>query len=243
MAEVGSGGGRRVPTGSSSRAKNIGPKGIARLERQARLHERGEPCGRGDCGLVICQAARVETLRARSANRVKEQEYWHSFGKPCGQRECTVEICRQARQATKSKRKRKPDPVGANPPAPRAMTAEERRRREAHSKSLPCGVSGCAAPNCRAASQASAQARSASPASTAARTGSSQPSSAAAAKASTSARKSPRGTMICRECLRAQPVSAFPNPRARRCEDCGGQEGSSSVRTVSGGSPGLGRRR
>ena len=52
-----------------------------------------------------------------------------------------------------------------------------------------------------------------------------------------------KSTIVCRECLRAKPPSAFPNPKRRRCEDCGGQSSQNSVRTVSGGAPGLGRRR
>jgi hypothetical protein len=47
----------------------------------------------------------------------------------------------------------------------------------------------------------------------------------------------------CRECLRPYKRVQLPNPKRRICEDCGGQPESKSVRTVSGGSPGLGRRR
>lgn len=57
------------------------------------------------------------------------------------------------------------------------------------------------------------------------------------------AKKAKRETITCRECLQTKPLSAFPNPRRRRCEDCGGQPQARSVRTVSGGAPGLGRRR
>ena len=49
--------------------------------------------------------------------------------------------------------------------------------------------------------------------------------------------------MTCCECLRTKPLKQFPNPRRKRCEACGGQPQSSSVHTVSGGAPGLGRRR
>jgi len=47
----------------------------------------------------------------------------------------------------------------------------------------------------------------------------------------------------CRECLRPFRRDQLPNPRRHVCEDCGGQPESTSIRTVSGGSPGLGRRR
>lgn len=47
----------------------------------------------------------------------------------------------------------------------------------------------------------------------------------------------------CRECLKSKPIAAFPNPRRARCLECGGQPEERSVRTVSGGAPGLGRRR
>lgn len=36
--------------------------------------------------------------------------------------------------------------------------------------------------------------------------------------------------MTCRECLRTKPLNQFPNPRRKRCEACGGQPQSSSVR-------------
>lgn len=49
-------------------------------------------------------------------------------------------------------------------------------------------------------------------------------------------------TKRCRECLKTKPMSAFPNPRRSKCDDCGGQPPSRSIRTVSGGAPGLGRR-
>jgi hypothetical protein len=49
-------------------------------------------------------------------------------------------------------------------------------------------------------------------------------------------------TMTCRECLRAKPLNAFPDPSRRRCADCGGQPPRRSVRTVSGGLPGSKRR-
>ncbi len=243
MAEVEFGGARRASGAAAVPAKNIGVKGIAKLERQARSHERGEPCGRGDCGIAVCREARLEIVRARAANKAKKRAYWHSFGKPCGQGDCTEEICRKARQAAKSKGKRKSDPVRTTTGRPPAMTAEERRRREAHSKSLPCGVPGCTTPNCRASSPAKAKTRAATPVPSKVRPERSQPSPKATSKAASTAKKPPRGTMICRECLRALSLSAFPNPRVRRCEACGGQESSSSVRTVSGGAPGLGRRR
>jgi hypothetical protein len=51
------------------------------------------------------------------------------------------------------------------------------------------------------------------------------------------------GVVQCRECLRSYKRIQLPNPRRRVCEDCGGQPESTSVRTISGGSPGLGRRR
>lgn len=51
------------------------------------------------------------------------------------------------------------------------------------------------------------------------------------------------GVVQCRECLRSYKRIQLPNPRRRVCENCGGQPESTSVRTVSGGSPGLGRRR
>jgi hypothetical protein len=47
---------------------------------------------------------------------------------------------------------------------------------------------------------------------------------------------------VCRECLREKPLSAFPNPRRRQCEDCGGLPRGTSVSTVSGGAPGQGRK-
>lgn len=50
-------------------------------------------------------------------------------------------------------------------------------------------------------------------------------------------------TVKCRECLRSYKRLELPNPRRRVCEACGGQPESTSIRTVSGGSPGLGRRR
>lgn len=50
-------------------------------------------------------------------------------------------------------------------------------------------------------------------------------------------------TVQCRECLRPYKRSQLPDPRRHVCEDCGGQAESTTVRTVSGGSPGLGRRR
>lgn len=52
-----------------------------------------------------------------------------------------------------------------------------------------------------------------------------------------------QATVQCRECLRPYKRAQLPNPRRHVCEDCGGQPESTSVRTVSGGSPGLGRRR
>ena len=62
-------------------------------------------------------------------------------------------------------------------------------------------------------------------------------------KSSTAADPYLEGNVQCRECLRVYKRIQLPNPRRRVCEDCGGQPESSSVRTVSGGSPGLGRRR
>ena len=53
----------------------------------------------------------------------------------------------------------------------------------------------------------------------------------------------PSGMKTCRECLRTKPISEFPDPSRPRCADCGGVPRSKSVRTVSGGAPGLGRRR
>lgn len=50
-------------------------------------------------------------------------------------------------------------------------------------------------------------------------------------------------SVTCRECLRTYKRVELPNPRRRVCENCGGQPESKSIRTVSGGSPGLGRRR
>lgn len=50
-------------------------------------------------------------------------------------------------------------------------------------------------------------------------------------------------SVTCRECLRSYKRVDLPNPRRRVCENCGGQPESKSIRTVSGGSPGLGRRR
>jgi hypothetical protein len=47
----------------------------------------------------------------------------------------------------------------------------------------------------------------------------------------------------CRECLRKRPAKAFPDGRGKVCLDCGGQPRGTSVRTVRGGLPGLGRRR
>jgi hypothetical protein len=47
----------------------------------------------------------------------------------------------------------------------------------------------------------------------------------------------------CRECLREKPARAFPDARGKVCLDCGGQPRGRSVRTVSGGLPGLGRQR
>jgi hypothetical protein len=243
MAEVEFGGERRAPEGSAIPATSVGVKDLAKLERQARLHERGEPCGRGDCGIAVCRELRLEIVRTRATNKAKERAYWHSFGKPCGQGDCPVEICRKARQATKSKAKPKPDPVRTNPGRPLTMTAEERRRREAHSKSLPCGVPGCAEPSCRVPLLTNTKEPAATPVPKRGRPERPQPSPKTAAKTVPMAKKSPRGTMICRECLRTKSLSAFPNPRVRRCEACGGQESSSSVRTVSGGAPGLGRRR
>lgn len=61
-------------------------------------------------------------------------------------------------------------------------------------------------------------------------------------KGSTLTSKGPP-TKRCRECLKEMSPSRFPNPRVPRCEDCGGQAPSKSVRTVSGGAPGLGKRR
>jgi len=52
-----------------------------------------------------------------------------------------------------------------------------------------------------------------------------------------------KGTVQCRECLRSFTRGQLPNPRRRVCEDCGGRPETTSVLTVSGGSPGLGRRR
>ncbi|HEY9564549.1 MAG TPA: hypothetical protein VIR30_12340 [Nocardioides sp.] len=52
-----------------------------------------------------------------------------------------------------------------------------------------------------------------------------------------------QSTVRCRECLRMYKRVQLPNPRRHVCEDCGGRAESTSVRTVSGGSPGLGRRR
>lgn len=47
----------------------------------------------------------------------------------------------------------------------------------------------------------------------------------------------------CRECLQAKPAYAFPQGNLRRCLDCGGQDRGVSVRAISGGLPGLGKRR
>lgn len=73
-----------------------------------------------------------------------------------------------------------------------------------------------------------------------------------AKKAAAKARRDKKGSTLtskrpptkrCRECLRELSPNRFPNPRVPRCEDCGGQPPSKSVRTISGGAPGLGKRR
>lgn len=242
MADVGRGAGRGAAQRTTAPATSAGPKAAAKLERQAQSHERGEPCGRGDCALGICQAARREMIRARAANKAKVRDYWHSFGKPCGQGDCKAEICRKALQTT-SKGKRKSEPGRASPQRPPALASEERRRREAHSRSLPCGVPGCAESSCQGSSPQNKKAPAAAPASKVARPQRAQSTSKTSVKPAATGKKSPRGTMTCRECLRTKPLGAFPNPKVRRCEACGGQESSTSVRTVSGGAPGLGRRR
>lgn len=42
-------------------------------------------------------------------------------------------------------------------------------------------------------------------------------------------------TFKCNECLETKPLNAFPLTNQRRCLNCGGQERSTSVRTVPGG--------
>ncbi len=70
---------------------------------------------------------------------------------------------------------------------------------------------------------------------------------AAATRGSTQVKKEtskpPRTTMQCRECLREKPMKDFPNPRRRKCADCGGTPAGTSVRTWSGGAPTLGKGR
>ena len=46
----------------------------------------------------------------------------------------------------------------------------------------------------------------------------------------------------CPECLREKPAKAFPDGRGKTCLDCGGRVRGTSVPTVRGGLPGLGRR-
>ena len=62
------------------------------------------------------------------------------------------------------------------------------------------------------------------------------------AQAEPTTRSRPAKVITCRECLRSKSEHAFPDPRTRRCENCGGQPPSRSIRTVPGGLPGLGRR-
>jgi hypothetical protein len=50
-------------------------------------------------------------------------------------------------------------------------------------------------------------------------------------------------TRVCAECQRNIPVDDFPNPAVRRCGPCGGTLPPRSIRTISGGLPGLGKRR
>jgi hypothetical protein len=48
--------------------------------------------------------------------------------------------------------------------------------------------------------------------------------------------------MTCRECLRAKPLNAFPDPSRRRCADCGGQcPGAFRAASDADGSPRSGR--
>lgn len=251
--------------------------------KQRLAHERGQPCGRGDCEVEICRSKRAEKMRAKAAAAKDRQAQSHARGEPCGHGDCAVEICRNAKSRSKSKAKSRQSVGRVGAGRPTAMAA--RRRRELHAKMLPCGVPNCTEPECRRLAakkkalnssvgrreQPDRKARKRKTASVVApvrpmdtkpkkepvRVRSVAKKSSLKVMASPNEapaptkppRKSspkpiaPRSTLVCRECLRSKPLSDFPNPKSRRCEACGGQARSSSVRTVSGVAPGLGRRR
>lgn len=245
-------------------------KAAAKQARIAVAHERGEPCGRGDCLIVICREARVIAKKEQAELKAQLQQDRHANGEPCGQRGCQLDLCRASAKAAKTKGQQ-----GAAAVRPSKEAVVAARRKELHAKMLDCGEPRCTNPECvrlRAAKKtkrkpgftntvsvsapvktkpkrkpspatASAPVRASASAlkqvTPAQRPGATKP---VAAPAKSRPIKNP-STKVCRECLRSKPISAFPNPKVRRCEDCGGRPASRSVRTVQGGAPGLGKHR
>lgn len=255
------------PPGASTAPKpmtQLEAKVAARRAHADAAHALGKPCGLRDCDLDVCREAYLDARRTQLALQEQVQRDRHTNGQPCGRGGCTVDLCRATAKAQKAKRRAE---RAAKLSGESAVAA---RRRELHRKMLDCGVRGCTAPECIRLRAAKAARRTVAPRASGTATRSLKPKQkrksgtaggqpratstsarlpvAERAVTSTSA-PSKRGlsknstAKVCRECLRSKPISAFPNAKSSRCEDCGGQPASPSVRTVQGGAPGLGKRR
>ena len=103
-----------------------------KAEAQARLHAKGEPCGRGSCSLAICVEARQAAAAAPPPvelpveppngdrrtdepqddpdRMLRRQAERHRVGLPCGSEDCPSQVCVDgfANERTRRHRARRP---------------------------------------------------------------------------------------------------------------------------------------
>lgn len=229
-----------------------------RAARRQDLHDTQEPCRRGDCKLAICatahRAAKKNDSKPSSESRrgaaPTGEEQWrgearaewrraelHAKLLPCGLRDCDHAVCRKARQ-----------PTIARSSAKTAAPGRQGRQRPQTTSGKPVGSRVTPNKSGEQLALERAQAKHRSVAGTAGAPGWKDgkiPKAAKQMKPKPATRAAPRPlpTLTCRECLKTKPISKFPDPARKRCEACGGQPRSRSIQTLSGGLPGLGRRR
>ena len=228
--------------------------------QQAERHRKWQPCGIGKCDVSVCAQAHRSKLAAKrsradehgattsphrrsasSPTREQRRAELHGKGLSCGQPGCKDLVCQTAR------RKRKPTPPPPTPPPkPRNTKKRPSKKRTASpaplvAKGAPSGTSLITSRPPQQNSQQPVARTQPDPGPAATKHEATQEKTSR--RSQNQNQKQSAKTMTCRECLRTKSINAFPDPSRRRCGACGGQPRSRSVRTVSGGAPGLGKRR
>lgn len=215
-------------------------------QRRIELHAKGLPCGQPRCKKPACKQPKVtkparKPSKSRAKAMAKAKQTRRSFAPvlhakalpmgPTGKKSGT-ELALERAQA--KHRKQQAHPEATEAAAARSGVAESGAAKSGTTKSGTISTTRAAVgphdDGTATDESASTPKKKATPASR----------QRSVPKSPTKKRKPE--TKQCRECLKIKPLSEFPNQRISRCEACGVRPPSRSVRTVSGGAPGLGKR-